>query len=139
MTHEEIMQKLNAIFQDIFDDDSIVVTESTTADDIDEWDSLEHINLVDTVEKEFGMKFRMQEVSGMKNVGEMAEIIAQRRACSQKEERLVPPIKNRSKRKTDSPCHSSKRESVLFVPIRKRFFICPTAAAVPGHFAGLLR
>ena len=36
MTHEEIMQKLNAIFQDIFDDDSIVVTESTTADDIDE-------------------------------------------------------------------------------------------------------
>lgn len=77
MTHEEIMQKLNAIFQDIFDDDSIVVTESTTADDIDEWDSLEHINLVDTVEKEFGMKFRMQEVSGMKNVGEMAEIIAQ--------------------------------------------------------------
>ena len=80
MTHEEIMQKLNAIFQDIFDDDSIVVTESTTADDIDEWDSLEHINLVDTVEKEFGMKFRMQEVSGMKNVGEMAEIIAQRAA-----------------------------------------------------------
>lgn len=80
MTHEEIMQKLNAIFQDIFDDDSIVVTESTTADDIDEWDSLEHINLVDTVEKEFGMKFRMQEVSGMKNVGEMAEIIAQRTA-----------------------------------------------------------
>ena len=80
MTHEEIMQKLNAIFQDIFDDDSIVVTESTTADDIDEWDSLEHINLVDTVEKEFGMKFRMQEVSGMKNVGEMAEIIAQRPA-----------------------------------------------------------
>lgn len=78
MTHEEIMQKLNVIFQDIFDDDSIVVTESTTADDIDEWDSLEHINLVDTVEKEFGMKFRMQEVSGMKNVGEMAEIIAQR-------------------------------------------------------------
>ena len=67
MTHEEIMQKLNAIFQDIFDDDSIVVTESTTADDIDEWDSLEHINLV-------------QEVSGMKNVGEMAEIIAQRTA-----------------------------------------------------------
>ena len=82
MTHEEIMQKLNAIFQDIFDDDSIVVTESTTADDIDEWDSLEHINLVDTVEKEFGMKFRMQEVSGMKNVGEMAEIIAQRTAES---------------------------------------------------------
>ena len=126
MTHEEIMQKLNAIFQDIFDDDSIVVTESTTADDIDEWDSLEHINLVDTVEKECWRNGRNH-------------CTAHRRACSQKEERLVPPIKNRSKRKTDSPCHSSKRESVLFVPIRKCFFICPAAAAVPGHFAGLLR
>lgn len=78
MTHEVIMEKLNEIFQDIFDDDTLVITENTTANDIEDWDSLEHINLVSAVEKTFGMKFRMQEVSGMKNVGEMADIIAAR-------------------------------------------------------------
>ena len=78
MTHEAIMEKLNEIFQDIFDDDTLVITENTTANDIEDWDRLEHINLVSAVEKAFGMKFKMQEVSGMKNVGEMADIIAAR-------------------------------------------------------------
>ena len=75
MTHEAIMEKLNEIFQDIFDDDTLVITENTTANDIEDWDSLEHINLVSAVEKAFGMKFRMQEVSGMKNVGEKAGLV----------------------------------------------------------------
>ena len=71
-------KKRNEIFQDIFDDDSLVSTETTTANDVEDWDSIEHINLIDAVEKEFGMKFKMQEVSGMKNVGEMVQIIAER-------------------------------------------------------------
>ena len=78
MTHEAILETLNEIFQDIFDDDSLVITETTTANDVEDWDSIEHINLIDAVEKEFGMKFKMQEVSGMKNVGEMVQIIAER-------------------------------------------------------------
>ena len=78
MTHEAILEKLNEIFQDIFDDDSLVITETTPANDVEDWDSIEHINLIDAVEKEFGMKFKMQEVSGMKNVGEMVQIIAER-------------------------------------------------------------
>ena len=78
MTHEAILEKLNEIFQDIFDDDSLVITETTTANDVEDWDSIEHINLIDAVEKEFGMNFKMQEVSGMKNVGEMVQIIAER-------------------------------------------------------------
>ena len=78
MTHEAILENLNEIFQDIFDDDSLVITETTTANDVEDWDSIEHINLIDAVEKEFGMKFNMQEVSGMKNVGEMVQIIAER-------------------------------------------------------------
>lgn len=78
MTHEAILEKLNEIFQDIFDDDSLVITETTIANDVEDWDSIEHINLIDAVEKEFGMKFKMQEVSGMKNVGEMVQIIAER-------------------------------------------------------------
>ena len=78
MTTAEIMPRLTAVFRDVFDDDSIVITPNTTADDIDDWDSIEHITLIGAVEAEFGVKFRMGEVSGMKNVGEMINIIAQR-------------------------------------------------------------
>lgn len=75
MTRDEVFQRLNGVFQDVFDDESITVTETTTADDIEEWDSLEHINLLAAVEQEFGMKFNMGQVVSMKNVGEMADII----------------------------------------------------------------
>lgn len=51
---------------------------NTTADDIDDWDSLEHITLISAVEREFRMKFKMGEISSMKNVGEMARIVMER-------------------------------------------------------------
>ncbi len=75
MGREEVFARLNEVFRDVFDDDSIVVADTTTADDIEEWDSLEHINLIAAVEQEFGMKFNMGQVVSMKNVGEMADII----------------------------------------------------------------
>ena len=75
MTRETIYEKLNEVFQDVFDDDSITVNAETTADDIEDWDSLEHINLVSAVEREFGVKFTMAQVVGMKNVGEMVDVI----------------------------------------------------------------
>ena len=75
MTREAIYEKLNEVFQDVFDDDSITVNAETTADDIEDWDSLEHINLVSAVEKAFGVKFTMAQVVGMKNVGEMVDVI----------------------------------------------------------------
>lgn len=75
---EEIYKRLNEVFRDVFDDDTIEVGEETTADDIEDWDSLNHITLIDAVENEFGVKFTMGEVSGMKNVGEMARIISER-------------------------------------------------------------
>lgn len=75
---DEIYERLNEVFRDVFDDDSITVNEDTTADDIEDWDSLNHITLVDAVESEFGVRFTMGEVSGMKNVGEMAKIIKDR-------------------------------------------------------------
>lgn len=78
MTKNELFTRLDGVFQDVFDDDTIHVNEDTTADDIEDWDSLEHITLIDAVEEEFGMKFKMSEVSTMKNVGEMARIIAKR-------------------------------------------------------------
>ena len=73
-----VMNRLENVFRDVFDDDRIVILENTTAADIEDWDSLEHINLIAAVEKEFGMRFTMKEVSGMKNVGEMLDIICER-------------------------------------------------------------
>lgn len=75
MTREQVYERLNSVFQDVFDDEEISVSDATTADDIDDWDSLEHINLVSAVEKEFGIKFTMGQVVTMKNVGEMVDII----------------------------------------------------------------
>ena len=75
----EIYERLNEVFQDVFDDDSLTVTPGTTAADIEDWDSLSHITLMAAVEDEFRMKFSMKEVVEMKNVGEMASIIAARR------------------------------------------------------------
>ena len=78
MDREKIKAKLTGVFQDVFDDDSIELSDKTTADDIDGWDSLEHITLISAVEKAFKMRFTMKEVSGMKNVGEMMDILAER-------------------------------------------------------------
>ena len=78
MNKNEIMNRLTNVFRDVFDDDSIVITPSTTSADIEDWDSIEHINLVGAVENEFGLRFRMKEASGMKNVGEMLDIICER-------------------------------------------------------------
>ncbi|MBE6855426.1 MAG: acyl carrier protein [Ruminococcus sp.] len=78
MSNEAILNRLTDVFRDVFDDDSIVISAQTTANDIEEWDSIEHINLISAVEAEFGMRFQMKEVSGMKNVGEMLAILAER-------------------------------------------------------------
>ncbi|MEG0654923.1 MAG: acyl carrier protein [Hydrogenoanaerobacterium sp.] len=78
MTRTEIFDQLNEVFQDVFDDDSIIVNNETTSADIEEWDSLEHINLVVAVERKFGIKFEMGEVVTMKNVGAMVNIIEER-------------------------------------------------------------
>lgn len=78
MSREEIFLRLNTVFQDVFDDESIVVNDTTTSDDIEDWDSLEHINLIVAVEQEFGIKFNMAEVTTMKNVGDMVNIISDR-------------------------------------------------------------
>lgn len=57
MTREEVYERLNQVFRDVFDDESITVKDETTADDIEDWDSFEHINLAVSVEEEFSLKF----------------------------------------------------------------------------------
>ena len=78
MTREEVFEKLNEVFQDVFDDEEIIVNDETTADDIEDWDSLEHINLIVAVENCFGIKFNMGELTTMKNVGAMVDLILSR-------------------------------------------------------------
>lgn len=75
MERQNIFVKLNEIFRDVFDDETIKVGETTTASDIEDWDSLTHITLISEVEDEFDIKFAMKDVIGMKNVGEMVDII----------------------------------------------------------------
>jgi acyl carrier protein len=66
---------LNEIFRQVFDDPGIVIKRETTADDIDEWDSLSHINLVIAVESKFNIKFALGELQTLKNVGDMVDLI----------------------------------------------------------------
>lgn len=78
MEREKIIAKLTDVFRDVFDNEELAITDATTADDIEEWDSLEHISLIAAVEKAFKMRFTMKEVSRMKNVGEMINILCER-------------------------------------------------------------
>lgn len=78
MDKNKVTERLNEVFRDVFDNDELVISDSTTADDIEAWDSLEHISLIAAVEKAFKMRFTMKEVSGMKNVGEMINILCER-------------------------------------------------------------
>lgn len=75
MTREEAYKRLTEVFRDVFDDDAITISDGTTAADIEDWDSFEHINLIVAVENEFSFKVPMVKVLTMKNVGEMADII----------------------------------------------------------------
>lgn len=76
MSREEIYDRLNAVFQDVFDDETIIVNDETTAADVEGWDSHMHITLIDAVEEEFDIRFDMKTVVKMKNVGEMVDAIA---------------------------------------------------------------
>lgn len=75
MTRETVYERLTEVFREVFDDDGIELRDETTADDIEDWDSFEHINLVVAVENEFSFKIPMGKVVTMKNVGEMVDII----------------------------------------------------------------
>jgi len=75
MNREEIFKQVEEVFQDIFDDDGLHIKEETTADDIEDWDSLNHINLVSAVEKTFKIRFALGELTTLKNVGSMIDLI----------------------------------------------------------------
>lgn len=75
MTRADVMDKVQDIFRDVFDDDSLCISDSTNSSDIEDWDSLEHIALIVSMEKEFNMKFDIKEVNKLENVGGMIDLI----------------------------------------------------------------
>lgn len=75
MSREQLYVKLNEIFREVFDDQSIIVSDMTTANDIERWDSLMHINLLFAIENAFEIRFDIEEGLILQNVGEMADII----------------------------------------------------------------
>ena len=76
MTKEDVLNQVQDIFRDVLDEEDIIVKPETTADDIDEWDSLNHIQLVVAIEKHFKIRFSSSEIQGFSNVGEMCESIS---------------------------------------------------------------
>lgn len=75
MTKKAITDKLQNIFRDVFDDDSIILFDAMTSDDVEDWDSLSHINLITDIETNFGITFTTEEIVKAKNVGEFIQII----------------------------------------------------------------
>ena len=76
MDRSEILKQVQDIFRDILDDEEIVLEDSTTADDVEGWDSLTHIQLIVAIEKQFKIKFTSKEILSWRNIGEMLDSIA---------------------------------------------------------------
>lgn len=76
MNNQELLDQVQEIFHDQLDDETIILTTETTAEDVDDWDSLTHIMLVVAIEKHFKVKFTSSEILSWKNVGEMINCIS---------------------------------------------------------------
>lgn len=78
MTEAQVLEALTPVFHDVFDDESIVLTPGTTADQIEGWDSQTHVLLIVAAEQRFGIKFRTSELESLKNVGHFANLIREK-------------------------------------------------------------
>jgi len=75
MERIEVIAKLTPIFREVFNDNSIEIRDDMTADDVERWDSLSHMMMITTVEKEFGIKFKLRDLNKMKQVGDLISLI----------------------------------------------------------------
>ena len=79
MNKEEITGNLKSVFEKVFQENDLTITREMTAENIEKWDSLRHIQLITEVEMAFGVKFRLREVLSMKNVGDLIDLIHAKR------------------------------------------------------------
>lgn len=75
MTRKQIMEEITTIFRNVFDDDEIKLEDKTTAEDIEDWDSLMHITLITAIEDHFNVKFKLKEVIGLQDVGATVDLV----------------------------------------------------------------
>ncbi len=80
MTREDLLSTVTDILRDIFDDDELEVTEATCSDDVEDWDSLEQINILVAIQDEFGIQFSLDDVSDLKDVGDTLDLIEKKLA-----------------------------------------------------------
>lgn len=75
MSRDEVFVRVQEIFRDIFDDETLEIFDETGAEDIEDWDSLEQINILVAIEKEFSIKFSIDDVESLENVGQTIDLI----------------------------------------------------------------
>ncbi|HEX7945410.1 MAG TPA: acyl carrier protein [Phenylobacterium sp.] len=80
MSADNILRELREIMIDVFDVDDLEITRATTAEDVEEWDSLSHVRLVVAVERKFGFKLKNSEIEALKSVGDLVDLIAAKTA-----------------------------------------------------------
>jgi acyl carrier protein len=78
MEQSDIYKSLEEIFQEVFDDDGISLTPETSAEDIPEWDSFNHVNIVVASEMRFGVRFRASELEELNNVGDFVKLVQEK-------------------------------------------------------------
>jgi acyl carrier protein len=74
-SREDLLAKIRATLADLLDNNDLQLSESTVADEVDDWDSINHVRLLIELEREFGFRFRADEAGGLKNVGELIDLI----------------------------------------------------------------
>lgn len=78
MERNEIVEKLTAVFQEVFSDSSLVLNDDMTANDVEKWDSLTHMLMISTVEERFGVKFKLKELNKLKKVGDIVSTLKEK-------------------------------------------------------------
>ena len=81
MTMDAMLDQLQSVFRDVFEDDELTINRQTSADNVEGWDSLMHVSLMINVERVFSVKFSTTQVASLKNVGELMDLIESRRAA----------------------------------------------------------
>lgn len=76
MSKEEILPEVQDIMRDVFDLDDLEISPATTAEEIEEWDSLSHIRMIVAIERKFKFKFKNSEIEGLKNVQDLVNLVA---------------------------------------------------------------
>jgi len=78
MRKAEILQTITTIIQEVFENESLVITNETSAEDVEEWDSMTHLQLISAIEKQYKIRFALGELQALKNVGDMVELICKK-------------------------------------------------------------